>query len=118
MKRPLPVCFVQQTQEAIGGKWRIYTVHALSSGHASFSALERAIPSISERMLALQLKELLQDGLIERTIENERPLRVSYAFTPLGETLVPFAAAFYEWGRFNGQRFVANRRSSANERVA
>jgi DNA-binding HxlR family transcriptional regulator len=112
-KRSIPECFVQQAMEAVGGKWRILTLQCLAGGSTSFGSLKRAMPSITERMLALQLRELHEDGLIERIVETERPLRVSYAFTPLGETLVPLASAMYQWGLSHGKEFVAHR-SMAN----
>jgi DNA-binding HxlR family transcriptional regulator len=112
-KRPIPECFVQQAMEAVGGKWRVLTLQCLGRGSMSFSALKRAMPSITERMLALQLRELQEDGLIERIVESARPLRVSYAFTPLGESLVPLASAMYEWGLTHGKEFVAHRSMAA-----
>jgi len=112
-KRSIPSCFIQQAMEAIDAKWRVLTLRALSRGSTSFGSLRRAIPSITERMLAAQLRELQRDGLIVRSVESEKPLRVSYAFTPLGETLLPLAAALYDWGIAHGAEFISNRLENA-----
>lgn len=108
------MCFIQQAMEAMGGKWRVLTVRALSLGSTSFSSLKRTCPTISDRMLAAQLRELQEDGMIERTVETEKPLRVSYAFTPLGASLVPLALALYEWGKSHGSEFVVVRSARIN----
>jgi len=71
------------------------------------------MPSITERMLALQLRELQQDGIIERSVDSTTPLRVSYALTPLGITIVPLALALYQWGRSHGDQFIAHRTARA-----
>ena len=51
--------------------------------------LEKAIAGISQRMLTLTLKHLVEDGLVARTAYAEVPPRVEYETTELGKTLVP-----------------------------
>lgn len=56
-------------------------------------------------MLDLQLKELVEDGLVSKTIYPELPPRSEYAITPLGMTLIPIIDAMIEWGNRNAELF-------------
>jgi DNA-binding HxlR family transcriptional regulator len=55
-------------------------------------------------MLSLQLKDLEKDGLVERTVYAEVPLRVEYSLTDFGKTLVPVLEAIAKWGRNLGEQ--------------
>lgn len=62
-----------------------------------FSALERAIPGVTQKMLAQQLRQLERDGLVHRTVYPEVPPRVEYALTPWGQSLCPVLDALLTW---------------------
>lgn len=62
-----------------------------------FAQLRRAIPGVSERVLARQLDELERDGLVERTVYPEVPARVEYRLTPHGATLCPILKQMWRW---------------------
>jgi DNA-binding HxlR family transcriptional regulator len=64
-----------------------------------FSELRRKIPTVTQRMLTNQLRELEKDGLVLRRIYPEVPPRVEYALSPLGRTLAPVIRALEQWGR-------------------
>jgi DNA-binding HxlR family transcriptional regulator len=70
-----------------------------------FSELKRLIPSITQRMLTLQLRELEKDNIISRKIYPEIPPKVEYSLTKLGMTLKPILLQLREWGA----RFMATR---------
>jgi len=63
-----------------------------------FSALERAIPGISQKMLAQQLRQLERDGVVTRIVHNEVPPRVEYHLTPWGQQLCPALDGLLRWG--------------------
>ena len=63
-----------------------------------FSDLRRAIPGVSERVLARQLDDLERAGLVERTVYPEVPPRVEYCLTPFGGTLCPLLKQIWKWG--------------------
>lgn len=50
-------------------------------------------------MLTTQLREMEQDGIVDRQIFPEIPPRVEYSITPLGKTLFPIIEAMDTWGR-------------------
>ena len=49
-------------------------------------------------MLTQQLREMEQDGLINRKVYPVVPPKVEYSLTALGESLFPILKAMYEWG--------------------
>ena len=60
-------------QEALGGKWKLFTVARLSQGAKRPSELKKELPGISQRVLTKELKELVEDGIIEREVFPEMP---------------------------------------------
>ncbi|KRL31490.1 hypothetical protein FD33_GL001958 [Companilactobacillus paralimentarius DSM 13238 = JCM 10415] len=55
-------------------------------------------------MLALQLNDLEQDGIIKKTIYQVKPLRTDYQLTEFGRTLEPVIEAMTNWGSFYNQK--------------
>ena len=83
----------------IGGRWKCVILYKLKTGPLRYTELRRAIPEISEKMLAQQLRELEADDIVERTALPERPIRVEYAISPHGRTLVPPLKALCDWAK-------------------
>ena len=89
---------VEAAFRLLHGRWKLAIVFNLfASPILRLSELERAIPSISQKMLAKQLRELERDGLVGRTVHAEVPLRVEYCLTALGEALRPALRAVRDW---------------------
>ena len=83
----------------LGGKWRIKIIVALSSGHNRFNELQRTIKSISARVLSNELKDLEQNGLVERVVHTDKtPVVVDYTPTEYAQTLRDVVAALADWG--------------------
>jgi len=94
-----PVLF-RELLTKMGDKWSIFTMLALSilpGERARFSELNRSIPAISERMLALTLRNLERDGLVTREIFAEIPPRVEYELTAMGQSLLPALRGLVDW---------------------
>ena len=62
-------------------------VQTLGEGSRRFNELRREIPSVSQRMLTLTLRNLERDGLVSRTVTPTIPPRVDYELTELGHSL-------------------------------
>ena len=69
-----------------------------------FGEIRKQVPEITEKMLSIQLKSLEEDGIINREVFPEVPLRVEYSLTPFGKTLVPVVEAIAKWGRTLGEK--------------
>lgn len=91
-------CPVTHCMNLIGGKWKPVIIHLLRKDCNRFSMLQRAIPDISKQMLVNQLREMEEDGLVERIIYAEIPPRVEYKMSAYGMTLFPIIDAMSEWG--------------------
>jgi DNA-binding HxlR family transcriptional regulator len=102
---------VREVLDRIGDKWSLMVIGTLRIGPLRFGELESAIAGISQRMLTLTLKHLVEDGLVARTAYAEVPPRVEYEVTELGRTLMPLVMAFAEWAMANHEQINANRRS-------
>lgn len=89
MKDPKsPVCrTISALLQRIGDKWTVLVVQTLADGPRRFNELRREIPSVSQRMLTLTLRNLERDGLVSRTVTPTIPPRVDYELTALGHSL-------------------------------
>jgi DNA-binding HxlR family transcriptional regulator len=99
MKDPTnPVCRTISTLlSRIGDKWTALVVETLANGPRRFNELRREIPSVSQRMLTLTLRNLERDGLINRTVTPSIPPRVDYELTELGQSLQKPICALVRW---------------------
>ncbi|MGE4279994.1 MAG: winged helix-turn-helix transcriptional regulator [Magnetospirillum sp.] len=108
-----PGCPVEATLEMIGGKWKGVVLFHLMEGVHRFSELRRKLPSVTQRMLTKQLRELEDAGLVSRTVYPQVPPRVEYSLTDLGQTLRPVIAALKSWGDRHGRLGVSPKTSAA-----
>ena len=90
-------CPTRQVLDRIADKWTTLILGLLEGGPQRFSALQRGIGGISQKMLTQTLRGLERDGLVQRTIYPEVPPRVEYQLTTLGETLCGPIAAIQHW---------------------
>jgi DNA-binding HxlR family transcriptional regulator len=113
MKDPAnPVCqTISGLLQRIGDKWSLLVVQMLADGSMRFNELRRAIPSVSQRMLTLTLRNLERDGLVNRTVTPSIPPRVDYELTKLGRSLQKPICGLINWSvEHAGQIHVAQDR--------
>ena len=97
-----PVCRTISTLlSRIGDKWTVLVVQTLGSGPRRFNELRREIPSVSQRMLTLTLRNLERDGLVNRTVTPTIPPRVDYELTSLGSSLQKPICGLATWATEN-----------------
>jgi DNA-binding HxlR family transcriptional regulator len=101
MKDPTdPVCRTISTLlSRIGDKWTVLVVQTLAEGPRRFNELRREIPSVSQRMLTLTLRNLERDGIVNRTVTPSIPPRVDYELTELGMSLQKPICGLAGWAR-------------------
>lgn len=83
----------------IGGKWKTVILYHLIESPLRYNELRKQMISVTERTLSLQLKNLEEDGIVQRKVYTSKPpLKVEYSLTDLGKTLIPLLKAIAEWG--------------------
>jgi DNA-binding HxlR family transcriptional regulator len=90
-------CPTRRILDRIGDRWTVLIVGVLGNGDARFSELRRRVQGISQKMLTQTLRGLERDGLVRRTVYPEVPVRVEYALTNAGRTLLEPLLALQEW---------------------
>ncbi len=107
-ERKIPVdldCPLRLTMSLIDSKWKSCLIDELRHGSLRPSELHRRLPEATPRVLDLQLKELVEDGLVAKTIHAELPPRSEYALTELGRSLIPIIDAMIDWGTAHADLF-------------
>lgn len=100
MKPPVPghVCTrFHRAIELVGRRWSGAIIFVLLRSRARFAEIREAIPDITDRMLSERLQELEEEGVVQRTVIPETPVRIEYSLTKKGRALVPAVDALVEW---------------------
>lgn len=96
--RPDVVCpYYHRAVELIGRRWTGVVLSAMLDGATRFSEIGDAIPDVSDRMLSERLKELEADGIVERRVVPETPVKVEYRLTEKGLALEGVVGAIQAW---------------------
>src|SRR5215510_13592410 len=85
--------------ELIGKRWTGAIISALTEGPLRFGELARAVPGLSDRLLSQRLRELEEEGLVEREVEAGTPVRVSYSLSEAGRDLGPAISELRVWAQ-------------------
>jgi DNA-binding HxlR family transcriptional regulator len=103
-EEPVGVCpHFHAAIELIGKRWTGAIVSALTEGPMRFGELVKVVPGLSDRLLSQRLRELENEGLVEREVEPGSPVRVTYSLTERGADLRPAIAELQAWAqRWNG----------------
>ena len=91
-------CPVAATLEIIGGKWTPLILFHLKDQPRRFNELRRLMPTITQRMLTLQLRALEDQMIVAREVKERVPPHVEYSLTQHGLTLAPIIEAMEVWG--------------------
>ena len=86
-----------RASELIGRRWTGAIIFVLLKSRCRFAVLRDAIPDITDRMLSDRLQELELEGIVERTVVPDTPVRVEYALTRKGRALASAIDAIMEW---------------------
>jgi DNA-binding HxlR family transcriptional regulator len=95
---PVEVCArYQRAAEIIGRRWSGAILRVLLEGALHFCQIRAAIPNLSNRMLSERLREFEAEGIVERVVIPERPVRVEYRLTRKGRALNGVVDAVALW---------------------
>ncbi len=98
----MDLCPIRNVISRFSGKWSMLVLCVLSENAATrFSAIGKAIPDISPKVLTETLKGLEVNGLVRRRVYAEVPPKVEYSLTTLGESLMPHIGGLIEWAQDN-----------------
>ena len=95
--KPAVCALFHQASELIGRRWTGAIIYVLLKERCRFAALRAGIPGITDRMLSERLQELEEEGIVERTVVPETPIRVEYALTKKGRALSEPIEAITQW---------------------
>ena len=101
---PVTGCPLTAALAALGGKWKLIIVYWLAESPKHFAALRREMPSISQKVLTEQLRELISDGIVLRQPKGTIPAPVEYSLTDYGRSVLPLAESVRLWGRAHLER--------------
>lgn len=98
-------CPITYVMHKIGGHWKPIILYYLLDGPKRYSELKRLVPGITEKMLAQHLKQLKDDGMVDRRVEQAMPPVTFYSLTASGERLGPVLLAMADWAMKDSDQF-------------
>lgn len=101
-------CSIELTLKLIGGKWKVLILWYLGEKNMRFGELKRALPQITQKMLTKQLRELEEDGIVNRFVHHQVPPKVEYSLSEIGKSLLPILSILSEWGAFYAEQAGSN----------
>ena len=97
-KKELPACPVETTLTMISDKWKVLILRDLLTGTKRFGELKKSLTGVNQKVLTSQLREMEENGLVERKAYPEVPPRVEYTLTDTGRSLKPILDSMVAWG--------------------
>lgn len=104
-----PDCPGRDVLDHVVSRWGMLVLIALAERTYRYAELRRRIGGVSERMLALTLRTLAEDGFVLRHDFGEVPPRVEYSLTPMGRQVAAHLAVLGRWIATNTPRVLAAR---------
>jgi DNA-binding HxlR family transcriptional regulator len=83
--------------EVVGRRWTGAILRAMLLDVTRFADLRDVVPGLSDRMLSERLEELQEEGIVERVVHAETPVRVEYRLTEKGRELHDAVYALSRW---------------------
>ena len=93
----------------LGKRWNGMILGVLGGGSTSFVGVRRAVTGISDTVLSERLVDLVDAGLVTRTVTEGPPLSVSYELTEAGAEIVPTIGLLGDWARRHLRKEVSER---------
>ncbi|MFB8002911.1 winged helix-turn-helix transcriptional regulator [Nocardia sp. NPDC056000] len=107
----IAACPTNKLLDTLSDKWTGLLLASLSDGPRRYGEIAAIVAGISNKMLTQTLRNLERDGLLDRQVTPQVPVRVDYSLTPLGVSLLPILAMLKEWAEANMDEVFAARAS-------
>ena len=102
-------CPLEYGLAIFGGKWKSRIICVLSAnGKLRYSELRKEMYNITDAVLAATLKDLIEDGIMDRKSYDEIPPRVEYSLTQKGNSIVPILQSICQWSDVFYEEDVTN----------
>ena len=106
---------IRDTLDVISGKWKLQIIISVNAGNRRFTEIQRSIPKLTPKVLAKELKELEQNGLIERVITEGYPILIEYFPTDYTQTLDQVVESLQYWGENHRQHIFKKEQKKEKE---
>ena len=120
-EKKIPVdmdCPLRLTMSLIESTWKSCILDELRNGTSMRpSEIHKCLPEAAPRVLDIQLKEMVEDGLVTKTIYPELPPRSEYKITELGLSLIPIIDLMLKWGTEHYDIFERKYGNTANDKI-
>ncbi|MDO9374391.1 MAG: helix-turn-helix domain-containing protein [Bacteroidota bacterium] len=103
---------------AIGGKWKLRIIIAMTDGAKRFNELQRLLDGISAKVLSNELKDLELNGFVKRNVFTGTPVVVEYELTEYSGSLDEVLKALGDWGARHREKVKSSLHSSVEEGVS
>ena len=91
-------CPLEHGLELFGGKWKSRVICVLNEkGVLRYSGIRKEMLNVTDAVLSATLKELIEDGLVDRKQFNEIPPHVEYSLSERGKSVVPILQSICKW---------------------
>lgn len=110
-----PACPVRNVLAKICDKWALLILYILDRSDQEsmrFTEIRQHLPDISQRMLAMTLRTLEEDGYVVRTVFPEVPPRVEYALTERTKSLRPILNSLLQWAADHMDEILCDRKKA------
>lgn len=89
--------------EIVGRRWTGAIIRSMLAGAGRFGEIAHAVPGLSDRLLSERLKQLEQEGIVERVVKPTTPVRIDYVLTQKGRDLAGVVRAVADWAETWGE---------------
>lgn len=98
---------IKDTMDILSGKWKFHILGTLmQGGKMRFMDLLREVDGIAAKMLSKELQDMEMNKLVNRTIQNTKPITVEYEVTEYGRTLERIIDEIAIWELNTGRGFM------------
>jgi DNA-binding HxlR family transcriptional regulator len=95
-------CALKSTSKILGHKWvPVITYHIYENEEIRFSELQEEIGGITNKTLSNNLDRMQEQGIVNRNVEDDKPVKITYGLTGFGEKLLPLIEEMISWGQNN-----------------
>ena len=95
-------CALKSTSKILGHKWvPVITFHIYDNEEIRFSEIREKVGGITNKTLSNNLDRMEEQSIINRKVEDEKPVKITYSLTEFGEKLIPLIKQMVSWGQNN-----------------